>query len=105
MPEQYALERWAGKGPPNPAMLRYVLTSEGYEVFSWCDRPGIVYRTHFHDRDQIHWVVSGVLEIVIERVGTFILEAGDRDYMPARTYHSARVIGDEAVHYLVGERR
>lgn len=32
-----------------------------------------------------------------------MLEAGDRDFMPAETYHSARVIGDEAVLYLVGE--
>ena len=29
---------------------------------------------------------------------------GDRDFMPAGTYHSARVAGDEPVMYLVGEK-
>lgn len=42
--------------------------------------------------------------MTVERNGTFILEAGDRDFLPAGTYYSARVLGDEHVIYLVGEK-
>jgi len=58
-----------------------------------------------HADDQSHWVVSGRLELMVEGYGTFVLEAGDRDFMPAGTYHSARVLGDEPVLYLIGEVR
>jgi quercetin dioxygenase-like cupin family protein len=50
-------------------------------------------------------VISGTLELTVEKFGTFILEKGDRDLMPAGTYHSARVIGDEPVIYLIGEKK
>ena len=58
-----------------------------------------------HDEEQAHWILSGTLEITVERVGTFELKAGDRDFMPARAYHSARVVGEEPVMYLVGIKR
>jgi quercetin dioxygenase-like cupin family protein len=101
----YSVEKWREVYAPNPAMLRFILVSEGYKVYQWCDRPGSVYGRHMHGEDQSHWVISGTLELTIENVGTFILEAGDRDLMPAGTFHSARVIGDEPVVYLIGERR
>lgn len=85
-------------------MLRLILTREGYEVFHWCDRPEIVYGMHKHDEAQSHWIISGTIEIHVERVGSFVLEAGDRDFMPAGTYHSARVLGDVPVHYLIGAK-
>jgi quercetin dioxygenase-like cupin family protein len=65
----------------------------------------MVYGNHIHDEDQTHWILSGSLELTVERVGTFELNPGDRDFMPARTYHTARVIGDEPVMYLVGVKR
>ncbi len=55
--------------------------------------------------DQSHWIVSGQFELTIENFGTVLLEAGDRDFMPAETYHSARVIGEEPVIYLIGEKK
>ena len=85
-------------------MLRRVLESEGYAVFQWSDRTGAVYGLHKHGTDQSHWIVSGKLELMIEAVGTFVLEAGDRDFMPADTYHTARVVSREAVVYLIGEK-
>lgn len=100
----YKVEKWKEIYPPNPAMLRHILALEGFSVFQWCDRPGSIYNTHKHDEDQSHWIISGVFELTIERVGTFVLEAGDRDLMPKGTYHSARVIGDEPVSYLVGAK-
>jgi quercetin dioxygenase-like cupin family protein len=100
----YRIEKWTQMTAPNPAMLRYILVSEGYQVFQWCDQPNAVYGDHKHDKDQSHWIISGALELTVERVGTFILEAGDRDFMPANTYHSARVVSEESVMYLVGEK-
>ena len=104
MKAHYRIERWRQPFAPNPAMLRRVLESEGYAVFQWSDRPDVVYGLHKHGTEQSHWIVSGKLELMIEAVGTFVLAAGDRDFMPAHTYHTARVISEEAVVYLIGEK-
>jgi len=104
MNDAYKIEKWTGLNPSNPAMLRHILVSEGYNVFQWTDQAESVYGNHKHDNDQSHWILSGSLELTVEKVGTFLLEAGDRDFMPAGTYHSARVAGDEPVMYLVGEK-
>lgn len=103
MANEYRVEKWPNVHQPNPAMLRHILVGEGYSVYQWSDHPGCVYPLHRHESDQVHWVISGTLEITIERVGTFVLEAGDRDHLPAGTYHSARVLGEESVIYLIGE--
>lgn len=100
----YRIERWRQDYAPNAAMLRHILVSEGYAVYQWCDRPAMLYANHKHGEDQSHWIISGALELTIENVGTFTLEAGDRDFMPARTYHSARVVSAEPVVYLIGEK-
>lgn len=102
--ENYRIERWTQIHAPNSAMMRHILVTEGYRVFQWSDQPEAVYVNHKHPTDQSHWIVSGALELTIERVGTFVLEAGDRDFMPANTYHSARVVSEEPVVYLVGEK-
>ena len=44
------------------------------------------------------------MEITVERLGAFVLEAGDRDLMPAGTYHSARVVSEDPVIYLIGSK-
>jgi quercetin dioxygenase-like cupin family protein len=99
------IKKWAEPYNPNPAMLRLLLDREGYQVFQWCDQPNSMYGNHKHPEDQIHWIVSGRFEITIDKTGeTYILEMGDRDFIPAETYHSARVIGDEPVMYLVGAK-
>lgn len=101
---EYHIVRWQGWSAPNPATLRFQMEREGYRVFQWGDRPEAVYALHKHDEDQSHWIISGALELTIEKVGVFILEAGDRDYMPSGTWHSARVVGEEPVVYLIGEK-
>lgn len=105
MPVEYRVERWQQLYAPNSAELRHSMSVEGYQVFQWCDQPGAEYGSHKHDEDQSHWIISGSLELSVERVGVFVLAAGDRDFMPAGTYHSARVIGDEPVMYLIGARK
>lgn len=99
----YQVERWSEIYKPNAAMLRQILVQAGYNVFQWSDQPNMIYGMHKHAEDQSHWIISGSLEISVLGKGTFVLEAGDRDFMPAGTYHSARVVGDEPVVYLIGE--
>ena len=97
------VERWSQSGPPDPAQLRARLQEDGYSVFQWTDAPGTKYGPHSHAEDQSHWILSGELEL---RVGheTYTLRAGDRDYLPADTFHSAFVPGDEPVTYLIGAK-
>jgi len=77
------------------------MEAEGYSVFEWRDDAGTSYGLHSHPEDQSHWIVSGALTL---RVGyeEYILRAGDRDYLPAGTQHSAVVPGNEPVIYLIG---
>jgi quercetin dioxygenase-like cupin family protein len=104
MSKDLRIERWREVYPPNPAVLRYKLSNEGYSIFHWVDHAGTVYGIHKHDTDQTHWIISGELEISLENGFTYSLKAGDRDYMPAETWHKARVVGDESVNYMVGEK-
>jgi quercetin dioxygenase-like cupin family protein len=104
MGRRYSIERWREDYAPNPAMLRLLLAREGYRVFQWHDAPGTIYGSHKHDEDQSHWVVSGRLEITVETQGTYVLCAGDRDHLPADNYHTARVLGDDPVFYIVGSK-
>jgi mannose-6-phosphate isomerase-like protein (cupin superfamily) len=105
MPGSYRTEKWQEIFAPNPAMLRHQMTVEGYDVFQWSDQPGVEYGSHMHGEEQSHWIISGSLELSVQGIGTFVLEAGDRDFMPAGTYHSARVLGEEPVMYLIGAKR
>ena len=97
------IEQWGDESAPDPADLRQRLRDEGYSVFEWTDAPGTKYGPHSHPEDQSHWILSGELEL---RVGheTYTLRAGDRDYLPANTIHSAFVPGGEPVTYLIGAR-
>jgi mannose-6-phosphate isomerase-like protein (cupin superfamily) len=104
MPSEYRIEKADGRFV-NSAMMRQIMSSEGYNVFQWFDQPGKEYGPHVHMEDQSHWVISGTLELAVQGVGLITLEPGDRDFMPARTRHAARVKGDEPVMYLVGAKR
>lgn len=101
---RFEVIRWQEFHAPNPAMLRLRMEQEGYRVFQWGDNPEMVYPLHKHGEDQSHWIISGALELTVEGIGTYVLEAGDRDFMPANTWHSARVISEESVIYLIGEK-
>jgi quercetin dioxygenase-like cupin family protein len=93
-----------GDGPVAQAStLQRRLEEEGYRVYAWSDSPGTVYPPHRHDTDQSHWVLSGTLALTVGEE-EYVLEAGDRDWLPAGTLHAARVVGREPVAYLIGER-
>lgn len=97
------VERWSQENVPDTTELKHLLEDEGYSVFEWTDAPGTKYGPHSHPEDQSHWIISGELEL---RVGheTYKLRAGDRDYLPADTMHSASVPGNEPVTYLIGAK-
>ena len=97
------MERWDESRPPNASALRRRLESEGYSVFEWSDAPGTVYGPHSHVEDQSHWIISGALQLTVNEE-TYTLRAGDRDFLPANTKHSAFVPGDEPVRYLIGAK-
>lgn len=97
------VERWSEPTSPDAQELKTCLSKEGYSVFQWSDAPGTRYGPHAHAEDQSHWILEGELEL---RVGheTYILRAGDRDFLPANTLHSAFVRGDQPVTYLIGAK-
>ena len=97
------IEKWSEESRPDAGDLKQRLESEGYSVFQWSDAPGTKYGPHAHAEDQSHWILSGELDL---RVGheTYTLRAGDRDYLPANTIHSASVAGEEPLVYLIGAK-
>lgn len=102
--KDFRVVRWSEVYPPNAAMLRLILENEGYRVYQWSDRAEMIYGNHKHPEDQSHWIISGALELSVHGFGTYILETGDRDFLPAETYHTAKVVGEEPVVYLIGEK-
>lgn len=100
----FEFERWTKDEKPNAAALREQLHAEGYEVTEWTDAAGTVHTLHSHVEDQTHWIISGKLEFTVERQ-TYVLYAGDRDFLPANTPHSAFVPGREPVRYLIGVKK
>jgi quercetin dioxygenase-like cupin family protein len=97
------IARWNAGLPPDEATLVARLEGEGYAVYVWTDRAGTTYPPHTHDDDQSHWVLSGAIALTVHGE-EYVLHAGDRDWLPARTVHSARVVGDAAVTYLAGSK-
>jgi len=97
------VEKWAEDVAPRADDLRKRLQSEGYTVFQWSDAPGTRYGAHAHAEDQSHWILRGMLELCVGDE-TYTLRAGDRDYLPANTVHSAFVPGDRPVTYLIGAK-
>ena len=97
------VERWSETNVPDAEKLKARLIDEGYSVFQWSDAPGTKYGPHAHAEDQSHWILSGELEL---RVGheIYTLRAGDRDFLPANTTHSATVPGNKPVVYLIGSK-
>jgi quercetin dioxygenase-like cupin family protein len=97
------VERWSKSFLPDAEELTRLMRDEGYSVFHWSDAPGTKYAPHSHSEDQSHWILRGELELHVGHE-TYALRAGDRDFLPANTIHSAFVPGDEPVIYLIGAK-
>jgi quercetin dioxygenase-like cupin family protein len=79
------------------------LESQGYRCFAWSDRPGTVYPPHTHPHDEVLCILRGCMEMEVAG-RRHLLEPGDRLELPRNTVHSARVLGDEPVEYLIAQR-
>lgn len=101
---EFQIVRWENPYAPNAAMLRFLMEREGFSVIQHGGRTDAVFTRCKDVEDQSRWIVSGSLEITVDNVGTYVLEAGDRDFLPAENYHSARVISEEPIVYLVGKK-
>ena len=88
--------------PSAPDLIKR-MEAEGYSVFQWSDPPGRTYGPHAHGENQSHWIVSGTLALTVDGE-EYVLSSGDRDFLPAGTEHSARVVGGEPVVYLIGAK-
>ncbi|HEX6730947.1 MAG TPA: cupin domain-containing protein [Pyrinomonadaceae bacterium] len=100
----FKVVRWSGASRPDARELKQRLEADGYSVFEWSDSPGTMYEPHSHAEDQSHWIISGALQLTVEGQ-TYTLQAGDRDFLPARTTHAAFVPGDTPVRYLIAARK
>ena len=98
------VERWSGGPVLDAGELRRQMEADGYRVYMWTDESRTIYPPHKHPTDQSHWVLHGSMALTVGEQ-EYVLGPGDRDYLPAGTQHSARVVGGEPVTYLVGERR
>ena len=105
MESEYRVVRCEKGFAANSEDLQAVMESEGYSVFHWSDDVGAIYPVHMHGDNQSHWIISGRLELTVEGYGIVVLKPGDRDFMPAGTSHSAQVLGDEPVAYLIGAKK
>ena len=95
--------RWSEQHSDADALKRQ-LTSEGFDTYQWTGRPGGAYLDYIHTQDEVVCVLSGTADVkVADEQGT--VESGDRMDVPANTYHSITVTGNEPLVVLTGMRR
>ncbi len=92
---------WSEAGPPQEAILRARLATEGFSVMAWSDPPGRTYAPPRHARDESLWCLRGAIAF---HVGgrDYRLDPGDRLMLPRHMLHSATV-GPTGATYLIGE--
>lgn len=86
-------EAW---GEMNESNMRRRLEEEGYAVVRYVYPPGTYFPDHTHGYDKKDAVLSGRFRIQAQG-HEFVLGPGDMIAVPARTIHSAEVVGSEAV--------
>ena len=95
--------RWSEQHPDADA-LKQQLTSEGFNAYQWTGHPGGAYLDYIHAQDEVVCVLSGTADVkVADEHGS--VEPGDRMDVPANTYHSITVTGEDPLVVLTGMRR
>ncbi len=82
--------------------MRDELERKRYRCFEWTDLPGTEYPPHTHPHDEVLCVLSGTMHMTVageERT----LHAGDHLELPRNTVHTATVVGNSPVRYLIGQ--
>jgi mannose-6-phosphate isomerase-like protein (cupin superfamily) len=78
------------------ANLKQQLKTEGYNIYVYSYPGGMCFPMHMHDHDTIHVVLSGSLKVSMDGADHY-LTPGERFTIPARTMHSAEIIGEMPV--------
>ena len=95
--------RWSEECPDADA-LKQQLTSEGFDAYQWTGRPRGAYLDYIHAQDEVVCVLSGTADVkVADEHGS--VEPGDRMDVPANTYHSITVTGEDPLVVLTGMRK
>ena len=92
------IEHWdeARDGTLGEANMRRKLEGRGYAVSRYVYPPGTYFPDHEHGVDKIDGVLSGRFRMSMGGASV-VLEAGDLLVVPKHVFHSAEVVGDEAV--------
>lgn len=92
------IEHWdeTRDGALTEANMRRKLEDRGYSVSKYVYPPGTYFPEHDHAVDKIDGVLAGRFRMAIKG-GCVVLEAGDLLVVPKHVFHSAEVVGDEAV--------
>ncbi len=98
------VEAWdEADGPLSEKRLILILEQEGFEVGIFTYREGTSFPEHEHAQEKCDAILEGFFRVIIGGE-TFDLKPGERLYIPARTPHSAEVIGRRTVLSLDGTR-
>jgi mannose-6-phosphate isomerase-like protein (cupin superfamily) len=95
--------KWEKPAPVTQEEAEARLHQEGYDSFCWYDVPGASYPKHKHSYDECLWILRGEIQLTIDEE-IYVLQSGDRIYLPAKTPHTAAVPSDHGVTYLVGQK-
>lgn len=92
------IEHWdeTRDGKLSEANMRRKLEDRGYAVHRYVYPPGTYFPEHDHGVDKIDGVLSGRFRMAMQGT-SIVLEAGDLLVVPKHVFHSAEVVGDEAV--------
>ena len=94
----------AGTPAPSADEIREALLAEGFIPSFWDAEPGASYPDYIHSKDEIVWAVSGRAMIKVGNE-TDELGPGDRVLIPAQTYHTVQVIGDEKLEFFAALKK
>lgn len=84
------------KGPLSETAMVNLLEREGYHCTRYTYPAGTYFPEHNHDVDKVDAVLKGQFKISMFGESV-ILAAGDYIFIPAKSVHSAEVIGSESV--------
>ena len=101
---EFKFIRWDKSAPPDEEETEANVRKEGYEPIRWTDPAGSNYPRHRHEVDELIWVLQG--QILFNLSGqNYLMNPGDRMYLPKGISHSANVSDSSAALYFVGQKR
>jgi mannose-6-phosphate isomerase-like protein (cupin superfamily) len=100
--------RWAKGSGTTPHVTQEEaeanLHHEGYDTLCWYDVPGVSYPEHAHDYDECLWILRGEFHLTVINQH-YVLNTGDRIYLPTGTPHTVGIPDSNGVTYLIGQKR